>query len=224
MLKEKAFLIAVLFLVFNANIALASGTKIIINVPSKTLDLIVSPGYVKTYPVGVGRLQYPTPIGSFFSIKSKVKNPKWQSPYGSKNAAVIKAGIGNPLGTCWMGFHNHKQGIYGIHGTNNPQSVGKYSSHGCIRMKIPHAEEVFRYVNVGTPVKVNNYDYKVTVNSNEIRVKRHKTLYKKNASVDEMIKSQLYDLGVNYKLYSSSFADLKGLKVGQSKVIGFVVK
>jgi len=43
---------------------------------------------------------------------------------------------------------------YGIHGTNNPRSIGTSVSHGCIRMRNEDIETLFRIVDVGTPVYI----------------------------------------------------------------------
>jgi len=46
-------------------------------------------------------------------------------------------------------------GTYGIHGTNKPGLIGRYVSHGCIRMKNKDIEEIYRQVSVGTPVIID---------------------------------------------------------------------
>ncbi|MBP2645783.1 MAG: ErfK/YbiS/YcfS/YnhG family protein [Firmicutes bacterium] len=62
-------------------------------------------------------------------------------------------GWGSGFGTRWMGL-NVPWGIYGIHGTNNPWSIGRYASHGCIRMRNRDVEELFEWVPIGTEVKI----------------------------------------------------------------------
>jgi len=61
---------------------------------------------------------------------------------------VVEGGWGNPLGLRWMRF----DGNYGIHGTNNPGSIGWYVSNGCIRMYEEDVEEVYDRVELGCPV------------------------------------------------------------------------
>ncbi|MGB9802898.1 LysM peptidoglycan-binding domain-containing protein, partial [Desulfofundulus sp.] len=56
-------------------------------------------------------------------------------------------------GTRWMGL-DIPGGNYGIHGTNNPDSIGKAVSNGCIRMYNHHIEELFPHVPLGTPVRI----------------------------------------------------------------------
>jgi len=65
---------------------------------------------------------------------------------------VIPAGADNPLGTRWIGLD--RKG-YGIHGTNQPRSIGHAASHGCIRMSRADLEELFRTVRVGDTVEIH---------------------------------------------------------------------
>jgi lipoprotein-anchoring transpeptidase ErfK/SrfK len=106
----------------------------------------------KTYRVAVGMSAYPTPTGAF-RIISKEKNPTWNPPNSAwaRGMGPVPPGPGNPLGTRWMGLNS--PGI-GIHGTPSPSSIGTAASHGCIRMKIPEAEDLFDRVFVGTPVEI----------------------------------------------------------------------
>ena len=64
---------------------------------------------------------------------------------------MIPAGTGNPIGTRWLGLN--RKG-YGIHGTNEPGSIGKAASHGCIRLRNRDMEQLFRMVSVGDTVLI----------------------------------------------------------------------
>jgi len=77
-------------------------------------------------------------------IERRVMNPTY-----SHNGKVVPPGPGNPVGTRWMGLSLHG---YGIHGTNEPRSIGKPSSHGCIRLARPDLEELYAQVAVGDTV------------------------------------------------------------------------
>lgn len=87
---------------------------------------------VKTFPVATGAKASYTPEG-LFVIHEKIKN----RPYYKEK---IKGGDPkNPLGDRWFGLVvPQKDGsvsyAYGIHGTNNEKSIGKYVSNGCIRL------------------------------------------------------------------------------------------
>jgi lipoprotein-anchoring transpeptidase ErfK/SrfK len=105
---------------------------------------------VATYPIAAGQPAYPTPTGHF-SVVEMVKNPTWTPPDSpwAKGAVPIPPGETNPLGPRWIG--TSAPGI-GIHGTNDPSSIGNHVSHGCIRMYVPDVEKLFEMVTVGMPV------------------------------------------------------------------------
>lgn len=114
---------------------------------------------VSTYPVGIGRQGWSTPVGST-RIVSKTKNPAWHPPASIRREAarkgktlplVVPAGPHNPLGQYAM--HLGFTGIL-MHGTNQPSSIGLRSSHGCIRLYPADIKELFSMVSVGTPVRV----------------------------------------------------------------------
>ena len=62
----------------------------------------------------------------------------------------------NPYSTA-----NVPWGIYGIHGTNKPWSIGQFASHGCIRMRNKDVEELFEWVQINTPVRIEGRKIKV---------------------------------------------------------------
>jgi len=106
---------------------------------------------IRVIPVATGQAIYPTPLGNF-QIVVKEKNPWWYPPTQdawAKGLKPVPPGPGNPLGTRWMGLS--APGV-GIHGTDEPWSIGHSESHGCIRMQVPDAEWLYRRVRVGTPV------------------------------------------------------------------------
>lgn len=121
--------------------------KIGINLASRQLTLYQGDKKVKIYPVGVGKVETPTPTG-YYSIQYKETNPTWVDP--DDTSVQIGPGPDNPIGYRWMGFY----GNYGIHGTNHPESVGGYVSNGCVRMRESDVEDLYQYVSVGTPVTV----------------------------------------------------------------------
>lgn len=125
---------------------------IVIDRSDCTLTLYDENGPVKTYGCAVGMEGYPTPLGSF-QIISKIYHPAWSpppSPWAEK-LEPVPPGVGNPLGTRWMGL---TAPYVGIHGTYEDWSIGHWASHGCIRMHIPDVEELFELVTIGTPVDI----------------------------------------------------------------------
>jgi lipoprotein-anchoring transpeptidase ErfK/SrfK len=118
---------------------------IVVSLEDHKLALVEDGIVQKTYTVAVGKPSTPSPEGSF-TIARRVANPTYQH-----NGKTIPAGPGNPVGTRWMGLS--KAG-YGIHGTNEPNSIGKSASHGCIRMAKADLEEFYKLVGVGDTVQI----------------------------------------------------------------------
>ena len=126
------------------------GPVIVIRRGSNQLTLYNGMKVVRRFQVATGQNIYPTPLGRF-QIVVKWRNPWWYPPNSSwaKGLKPVPPGPSNPLGTRWMGLS--APGV-GIHGTDEPASIGYSLSHGCIRMLVPQAEWLFNHVNVGTPV------------------------------------------------------------------------
>jgi lipoprotein-anchoring transpeptidase ErfK/SrfK len=105
---------------------------------------------VRWFRVATGLAAFPTPLGDY-EIVNMQRNPWWYPPPSdwAKDADPVPPGPGNPLGTRWMGI---SAPYVGIHGTPDAASIGYSASHGCVRMRIPDAEWLFRRVEVGTPV------------------------------------------------------------------------
>ena len=91
--------------------------------------------YVRSFRVGLGD-DNATPVGEFAVTDSKVKNPSWTNP---RTGETFKAdNPDNPIGEYWLGLEglgesSFYQG-YGIHGTMDPDSIGKSRSMGCVRL------------------------------------------------------------------------------------------
>lgn len=108
--------------------------NIVINTKQHTLTLYKDNNVYKVYKVGVGKPSTPTPKGNFKIINLAV-NP------------------GGPFGVRWLGL-NVPGGGYGIHGTNNPSSIGYAVSNGCVRMHNKDVMELSKIVPIGTEVKI----------------------------------------------------------------------
>jgi len=108
----------------------------------------------ETYAVGVGQAGHETPAGSY-EITSKAVDPDWYVPdepwAGDKAGEVIPADDPeNPIVSRWLGIED---GV-GIHGTDEPDSIGTRASHGCIRMRVSEVEELYERVPEGTPIYI----------------------------------------------------------------------
>ncbi|AHD06698.1 putative L,D-transpeptidase YkuD [Paenibacillus larvae subsp. larvae DSM 25430] len=110
------------------------GTHIDVDTSSKTLTLYDNGRVVRTYPVAVGKQVTQSPKGTY-SIINKQPN------------------TGGPFGAFWMGLSKLH---YGIHGTNDPSSIGKAVSHGCIRMYNQDVLDLEKRVPIGTKVTIHD--------------------------------------------------------------------
>jgi lipoprotein-anchoring transpeptidase ErfK/SrfK len=91
---------------------------------------------------------YLTPVGRWV-----ISNKQPGMTYWKEN--IPKGDPRNPLGTRWLGFSvfaGDKAGIWAIHGTNEPDSMGQWVSDGCIRMRNPEVETLYERVKDGTPL------------------------------------------------------------------------
>ena len=118
---------------------------IVVSLEDRKLALVEDGQLRKVYTVAVGKPSTPSPVGTF-TIERRVKNPVYQH-----EGKVVQPGPGNPVGTRWMGLSVKG---YGIHGTNEPKSIGKAASHGCIRMARKDLEEMYEMVHVGDTVEL----------------------------------------------------------------------
>jgi len=118
---------------------------IVVSLEDRKLALMEDGHVKRIYTVAVGKPSTPSPVGTF-KIERRVKNPTYQH-----DGKTIQPGPGNPVGTRWMGLSIKG---YGIHGTNEPKSIGRAASHGCIRMAKADLEEMYEMVAVGDTVEL----------------------------------------------------------------------
>ena len=140
---------------------------IVVNIPQRRLYYFPrrqanEPATVITFPIGIARPGWPTPLGST-RIIAKEKDPSWivpkniQAEHRSQGETdfpdYFPPGPNNPMGMLALetGFSQ----IF-IHGTNRPWGVGMQVSHGCIHLYPENAAYLFPRVPVGTPVRIIN--------------------------------------------------------------------
>lgn len=149
---------------------------IVINLPELRLYFFTPDGrYVYTFPVGVGRSEWRTPPTKTYVYRKK-EYPEWNVPksikeytlrkYGRVLPDIVPGGVpDNPLGD--YAIYLAKRGIL-IHGTNAPNSIGKYVSSGCIRLYPRNIEQLFFMVKKSMPVYILNHPHKVGMYKGEL--------------------------------------------------------
>jgi hypothetical protein len=124
----------------------ANGRFLVISIPDRKIALVEDGAVKRVYPVAAGKASTPSPAGHF-TIARQVSDPTY-----SHHGRVVAPGPKNPVGSRWMGLSAKG---YGIHGTNEPDSIGKAASHGCIRMAKADLEELYGLVQVGDVVEIH---------------------------------------------------------------------
>lgn len=109
-------------------------------------QLVIHQGgnFVKSYRVGVGK-DGTTPLGTFV-VKNKMADPTYYGPDG----VIAHDDPQNPLGERWIDIGDG----FGIHGTIEPDSIGRNESRGCIRLLNEDAAEVYDLLIVGSEVTI----------------------------------------------------------------------
>ena len=132
----------------------APGT-IVVKTSERHLYFVLDEYRALRFPVGVGR------EGKAWTGKARIEGkyvkPAWAPPDDIRRENphlpdVIPGGSAqNPMGDAALTMRG---GDYAIHGTNNPRSIGGFVSYGCIRMFNRDIRELYRMVDIGTPVIV----------------------------------------------------------------------
>jgi hypothetical protein len=126
---------------------------IVVHVDTNRLDLYEGFHVTRSWDVATAKPGWITPGGEW-SLYQKRENPPWYNPaldsWGASLPAVVPGGPGNPMGT--RALYITAPGLIRIHGTTSPDSIGRYASHGCIRMHNEQVEELYDLVPVGAKV------------------------------------------------------------------------
>ena len=136
------------------NSGVPAGT-IVVRTSERKLYLVLGEGRALRYPVGVGRVGRQWAGRSF--VDGKHVRPDWAPPpdiakdHPSMNRVIPGGSPQNPMGVAALTLDG---GLYAIHGTNNPGSIGGFVSYGCIRMYNQDIVDLYDRVSVGTPVLV----------------------------------------------------------------------
>ena len=154
---------------------------------------------VFTYPVGIGRQGWNTPMG-VTRIADKKANPVWTVPEsihrehaqkGDPLPKVVRSGPDNPLGRYAMplGFSG-----YLIHGTNKPYGIGMQISHGCVQLYPEDIEVLFKQARIGMPVRIIHQPYMTAWDQNMLYLEAHEPLEKWARQKPVLKKKLLKDL------------------------------
>ena len=174
---------------------------IVINVPQRMLFLFDSTRLVASYPVGLGRPGWPTPVGPFTVLLKEI-DPVWDVPpsiqeemrrQGKLVVTRVLPGPQNPLGRHWIGT---SQRNLGIHGTVEPASVYRFQSHGCIRLHPDDVADLFPRVGVGTPGEIVYLPVLMArASGGAVYLEVHKDIYRRAGDLWTRVEESVEKLG-----------------------------
>ena len=178
---------------------------IVLNIAAKRLFYFpqVAEGHpqtVLTYPIGIGRVGWETPVGTT-EVVSKAVDPHWFPPasvreehaeMGDPLPSVVPPGPDNPLGS-----HVIKLAMPGylIHGTNQPYGVGMRVSHGCVRLYPENIELLHSLVETGEAVRIVNEPYLLGWRNGELYFEAHAPLEDDTIPAAERLDALLQEAG-----------------------------
>lgn len=176
-------------------------TGLVLNIATKRLFYYPppeegAPQQVLTYPIGIGRVGWETPLG-VTQVVSKARDPHWWVPIsvrrehaemGNPLPSVVPPGPDNPLGTRVLKL---EMPGYLIHGTNQPYGVGMRVSHGCVRLYPENIEFLYPLVEVGEPVAIVNEPYQIGRRDGVIYFEAHAPLEDDTLSAEERLQALL---------------------------------
>ena len=174
---------------------------VILNIATKRLFYFPAaeegePQQVLTYPIGIGRVGWETPLGET-TVVSKAKDPHWWVPasvrrehseMGDPLPSVVPPGPNNPLGHRVLKLDMPG---YLIHGTNAPYGVGMRVSHGCVRLYPENIEFLFDLVAVGEAVLIINEPYQFGQRDGTLFFEAHEPLEDDTMPADELLAALL---------------------------------
>lgn len=135
----------------------APGT-LVVDTAARQLFLVQAGGEAIRYGIGVGRQGFAW--SGTATVGRKAKWPAWRPPEEMMERrrnlpSYMPGGPGNPLGARALYLHQGGHDtLYRIHGTNEPGSIGRAVSSGCIRLLNQDVHDLYERVPVGTLVKV----------------------------------------------------------------------
>ncbi len=118
-----------------------TGREVFVSLADRIMIIEEGDNVLASYPIAIGRVDYPTPAGEFRVIDMD------DSPTGAPGVSAR-----------WLGFLHtgNKEGRVelGIHGTKQTETIGTQASHGCVRLRNQDAIEAFSLLAIGDPIHI----------------------------------------------------------------------
>jgi L,D-transpeptidase ErfK/SrfK len=182
---------------------------------------------VYTFPVGLGRFDWKTPLG-LWRVTAKVKDPTWVLPEdiyqehlerdGEADRVVPGGGPDNPLGHYKLDLSIPE---YGLHGTNVPWGIGMTVSHGCVRLFPEDIERLYSKTPVGTPGEFTYQPVKFGWRGDALYVEVHDDLYGKYPGLWKLAATEVQQQKLVGKVDLTKLEKAVVLRAGIPTYVGF---
>ena len=180
---------------------------LIVNIPEMRLYMFPSDARpselvsVLTWAIGIGTEEAPSPVGPF-TIRSKDENPTWVVPDSilrtmDKPQRIVPPGPDNPLGDYRIRL---SKGLYSIHGTNDPWSIGRLTTHGCIRLYPEDIAVLYTLVERAMPGELVYQPVKLGERDGRIYVEVHDDVYGKFADLERHAFAEVRKAGLTARI------------------------
>ncbi len=201
---------------------------LVVNIPEMRMYVFPTtarPGEVvplRTWAVGIGTEEAPSPIGPF-TIRSKDANPTWIVPDDILRTMdhpqrVVPPGPDNPMGAYRLRL---SYGLYAIHGTNDPWSIGRLTTHGCIRLYPEDLEVLYPTVAPGTPGELLYQPVKFGKRDDRVYVEVHADVYGRIRDFTRYAREEAKKAGVDKRIdvdrFLGAVRDKRGVPVDVTK-------
>jgi L,D-transpeptidase ErfK/SrfK len=206
-----------------APLALSDG--VVLNVPQRMVFVLQDGVPLRAFPVAVGRSDWQTPLGSS-AIASKETDPVWDVPVSIQQEMArqhkpvltkVEPGPENPLGTHYMGL---TVPAVGIHGTNQPRSIFRFTTHGCVRVHPDDMRELFEMVGVGTPVEIVYEPVLLGIDADgTVFLEVHRDPYRKGGAGEQRVAELLLGAGLQHLIDAPLVRRVYAEKAGRAVAI-----
>lgn len=167
---------------------------LVINLPELMEYRIENGKVVAWYPISIGRVtsRWHTPVGNLRVVSREV-NPTWDRPSWA-GGGKVPPGPRNPLGDRWIGLDRPG---YGLHGTNDPTSIGRFVSHGCIRHYPADIHALYDHTSIGMPVIITYQTVTVGVDGGMVYMAVLPDIYGRGTNAPGNARKQLARYGLD---------------------------
>jgi L,D-transpeptidase ErfK/SrfK len=181
----------------------ARARGLVVNIPEMRLYLFPAdarPGElvpIHTWAVGIGIERAPSPVGPV-TVRAKDERPTWVVPDSilrtmERPRRVVPPGPDNPLGSHRIRL---SRGLYAVHGTNAPWSIGRLTTRGCIRLYPEDIEDLYPRVRPGTPGELVYQPVKLGASRDRVYVEVHRDVYGRIPDLERHAFAEVRRLGL----------------------------